>query len=117
MCAWHIVQDGVRAGDSDSSDDEIRWAVRRLNGQAMTTVRIEPDGRRTAFTFDLGGELITEADDEPDQEPSEQWLLFTPGDMVATVRADGRFAYHPGDTKPEDAVWLPITPSYDPDSA
>jgi hypothetical protein len=108
-CDWVICQDGARLATSHSADGRVTAALRTLDGQALREVQVAPDGRRSLFTFDLGGVLETLAYATPVAvPPDEQWLLFDPAGWVLAVRGDGRYTYHPGATPPTEAIWLSL---------
>jgi hypothetical protein len=103
-CSWSIRQQGRTIATSASSERKIRSANSYLHGQALTKVSVDVVRGRSVFDFDLGGSLVTRRYDQD----AEQWMLFEPTGQVLTIRADGRYAYRPGDTPPEQTRWLPL---------
>jgi hypothetical protein len=107
-CDWTVVQDDKVIADSDGSDTDIERAARALNGQALVAVDVDPSGRASRFTFDLGGVLETRAWANGADGPYEQWMLAEPSGYWLSIRDDSRYSFHPGDTPPEQAEWLPL---------
>jgi hypothetical protein len=108
-CDWLVSVGGKRIGGS--SLRQIGWAVHILNGQAL--IRVDADLRRSRwlFDFDLGARLETRPWDRSSphyDETHEQWMLFEPSGYVLSVRADGCYSHHPGDTLPDEEVWIPL---------
>ena len=123
LAEWLACQDDRPLATSRSPYGRINQTIGELQGQALTDVMVTPNGRRTAFRFDQGGALIARAKDysradaelaaDPwwrvwSEEPHNMWLLSNPDGLYATVRDDGRYSIHSGDTAPEQAVWLPL---------
>jgi len=98
---WQILQDGMLLAHQRSHADE---AIRFLDGQILTGVTLDPERGSSVFTFDLGGTLTTTRI-EPDDE---LWTLYDDHtDYTLTYRGDGKYVYNPGDTPPNEQVWLP----------
>ena len=81
-----------------------------LNGQALTSVAVDPADGSSTFAFDLGCVLATHPapDGAADDEPIEQWMLYQPSGQVLTVRGDGRYRAQAGDTPADGTLWAPI---------
>ncbi len=110
-CGWNIAQDGERLAHYEAEDETIREAAAQLDGQCLERLWLEPGTVITHFEFDLGAVLTTyPLDDDPDME---QWILYEPSGDVLTVRADNRFCHRPGDTPPDEEIWLPLLSMYE----
>jgi hypothetical protein len=104
-CQWQVCTGKRRIGHSaleTSSRRPIQCAARELDGQQLVHVELEPGRGSSRFSFDLGSWLET----TPYDAQSEQWLLYEPSGMVLTYRADGCYCYQPGDTPPDQKLWL-----------
>lgn len=109
-CAWSLTLDGAELAHCEADDTTIGRALRVLNGQALTSVEVEPADGGTTFAFDLGCALATRPlpDETPNGEPVEQWMLYQPSGAVLTVRGDGQYRLQPGNTPGDDGRWAPI---------
>ncbi|HLB47568.1 MAG TPA: hypothetical protein VJL59_11235 [Anaerolineales bacterium] len=87
-----------------SKDRRIDQALAELDGQALTSVRVDPSNSRSLFEFDVGGLLQT----WPYNRDGEQRLLYEPSGYVLVVRADGTYSHYPGDIPPDQEQWLPL---------
>jgi hypothetical protein len=104
FCArWTLSIRGLRPVRSTGSERRIRQALRLLDGQRLVDVRIDPRNSRTRFTFDLGGVLDVRKLDE--SEDSDIWKLYMPRRRVLSVRGDGTFSMHAGNTQ---GTYLPL---------
>lgn len=112
-CLWSLRLNGVELAQSESEDHTIGRALGILNGQALTSVEVDPRSASTTFAFDLGCVLATRPSPATtrDEEPAEQWMLFQPNGQVLTIRGDGRFSQHAGNAPPDDERWMPIPAS------
>jgi len=104
-CGWDITQDGKHLANSESDIDTIRRATAWLDGQCLEKIWLEPGTVITHFEFDLGGVLKTYPYDE---ELNEQWYLYEPTGGVLGLRSDGLYSHGPGDTPPDEELWLPL---------
>lgn len=105
-CQWSLSHFDVQIAHGESSDHTINQALRLLNGQALTDVRIESVAR-TTFQFDLGCELSTwpASLDAYDGEPVDQWSFYKPDGTVVTLRGDDMVSDLPTDQEPTDRDW------------
>ncbi len=104
LCDWTIIAHSKTIATESSKTRDIHRATNRLNGQKLVRVEIQADSS-TIFSFELGDQLITRPNQEAYGLESEQWLFFEPSGLVFTLRADGKYAYHHGSTKPENEIW------------
>lgn len=105
FCNWRIRINGEIVGArTDRSNRRKQRAVDELDGQILTSVRVNPHTAATIFAFDLGGQLET----LPYDAESEQWILFMPRGMTMTVRSDGMYSYDDAHTPPADTLWRSI---------
>ncbi|MGV8849385.1 MAG: hypothetical protein ACOH16_07550 [Propionibacteriaceae bacterium] len=111
-CRWSLALGASRLAHHESDDVKMRRALHVLNGQAISSVAVDPVDASTTFTFDLGCVLATapETSDVYGPEPVEQWMLYQPSGEVLTVRSDGMYGLEPGTTEPDDMRWLPLPP-------
>jgi hypothetical protein len=109
-CLWRLETDGVEIAHCELDDVTIARALGILNGQALTSVEVDPRTGGSKFTFDLGGVLFTHPAPAGsyDDEPVEQWMLYQPSGTVLTVRGDGCYAVEPADVSDESATWRPL---------
>ncbi len=110
-CHWEIYHDTRPVARDESSRSKIERVLRRLDGQKIIRIQINPYSADTIFDFEYGERLITRSYEQSEQSPYEQWYLFEPTGKVLAVRDDGRFGYHPSDTLPEKATWYELKPS------
>lgn len=108
-CLWSLTLKGVELSHSESGDKTMARALHLLNGQALTDVTVSPDAS-TDFTFERGFELRTwpAPPRTYSHEPAEQWMLYEPSGDVLVLRADARYAHHPGTSQEEAQAWLPL---------
>ena len=106
-CAWQVFTGPKRVGHSNlrgSSKLPIQRAARELDGQKLVQVTVAPHGATTVFEFDLGSRLEA----KPDNETSDQWLLYEPSGYVFSLRGDGCYSHNPGDTLPDVKLYRPL---------
>ena len=107
-CLWRLEINGIEIARGESDDVTIVRALGALNGQALTSVVVDPRTGATQFAFDLGGLLFTRpapAGSDDDDEPVEQWMLYQPSGTVLTVRGDGSYATEPPDAPEASVTW------------
>jgi len=107
-CSWLIFQDDEPIGHSEDSNEEQDRAVVRLQGQALIEAVITPDGRRTRFTFDLGGVIHTRAWTDQADHPRVQWTLADSTGYWLSIREDGKYNYVRDDAPRDTWEWLPL---------
>jgi hypothetical protein len=103
-CHWQLLLNGAAAADVEASDEIIMAALRELDGQKLTGVRLAQTERAMTFHFDLGATLATSpyADDH-----DEQWSLYMPEKKVLSYRADGWYSLVRPDLEPTEEIWQP----------
>lgn len=106
-CHWFVMRDGLRIGDS-YTDSGIDRAAAELRGQKLISVTVNHLPGRSILTFDLGARLFTRPYSAIRWRVPEQWMLYEPSGRVLSFRADGKYSHHPGNTRPEDEVWLTL---------
>jgi hypothetical protein len=109
-CEWSVLLEGAPLAHCESSDTTIARALGVLNGQALSSVKVDPATAATTFTFDLGCVLATHAapaGSYDDDGPEEQWILAQPNGMYLAVRADGAYSQQKGDSQ-DDPQWHPL---------
>jgi hypothetical protein len=106
-CNWLITLGGKEAAESESPDEVIAFATRRLDGQKLLSVARGTTPGSWVFAFDLGGELKTRP--SGDDPAVEQWMLYerTSGNVLS-VRADDHCSYGAGNRTVGDHEWNPI---------
>jgi hypothetical protein len=101
-CHWRVNVSSENLADDECAQEQIEVAMRLIDGQKLTEVRLDVAERATTFNFDLGATLTTwpyEANED------EQWSLYLPDGRVLTYRADGFHSLDAGDVKPEEQIW------------
>ena len=108
-CNWRIGLDDRVLAANESSDDAIVQATRALNGQIITSIRVDPNTAVSSFRFDLGGMLETwpySLDQWADCPTTvAQWHLYSEVGAFS-IRADGRFSS--GSLQRRADHWLPL---------
>jgi hypothetical protein len=95
---------GKVVATSSSSKRLLERAPLALDGQKLMKVRVNPNNGRTVFEFDLGGR-VEAVPYEGDDKDWDLWYLFEWSGRVLTVRADGKYNYQDGDTRPALQKW------------
>ena len=101
-CHWRVVASGEPVADDISAMETIEAAIREVDGQKLSELRLDAGSRTTAFALDLGATLTTwpyEADVD------DQWSLYLPDGQVLTYRSDGHYSLGPGNIEPGQEVW------------
>ncbi len=101
-CGWRITLGGDELAHSESDDEKIAAACRKLDGQALQEVALGLKEGGTQFRFDLRGVLTTEPYDD---DLNEQWMLYCPDGNVYTYRSDGAASFGPGTRRPHEREW------------
>lgn len=87
---WSLLHGGRKLADSDSRQEAIEVAVRRLEFFELRKVKFDPQSSITEFTFGHFRLIVSPADYLPDpDERDEYWLLFMPNNEVLTVGPGG----------------------------
>ena len=105
---WRIYSKFALLADSESLDKEISLACKRLDGQALTSVTLDPKKGTSSFIFDLDGRLET----YPylgESKLQEQWMLYYPDGLVYTYRSDGYTKLERSDQVSEESEWVKAT--------
>jgi hypothetical protein len=96
---WSLLHDDRKLADSDSRQETIEVAVRRLEFFELRKVRFDSQRSVTEFAFGQFRLIVSPADYLPDpDEQDEYWLLFMPNNEVLTVGPGGI------DVRPSDVV-------------
>ncbi len=104
-CGWDLTCNGEELAQWGSDDEDIDWALDKLEGQALMDVAVDAATGSTRFFFDLGAVLRVYA---YDSDLLELWFLFDPTGYVLTVRSDGNYCYAPGSTRPSEKDYRPL---------
>ncbi len=107
LADWRILSRGEELANQECTRRVIKTATLELDGQALTHVSVD-EQLLSVFEFDLGGRLEVMPNLKEYAADSELWLLYEPSGKVFTLRADGLYHEMPGDTNPEDYIWLPL---------
>jgi len=110
--AWHYFMHGRKVGDWFTKG-RMRRALRSIDGQALSKVHVAPTDGRSVLEFDLGGRLEIEHiryRNDAAGEFNELWHLYQPDGRVFSMRGDGRYAHAPGDSNPDEAIWMQLPP-------
>jgi hypothetical protein len=87
---WSLFHGDRKLVDSDSSQEAVEVAVRRLEFFELTKVKFDRQNSATEFTFGDFSLIVSPADYLPDpDERDEYWLLFMPDSEVLTVGPGG----------------------------
>lgn len=104
-CHWRLATGGHELAHDECDHATIGAALRKLDGEKITGLALDPEARATTFGFDLGSTLtIAPVSHEPDGF-EEQWSLYCPNGNVLSYRTDGCFAYGPETAEPAAIVW------------
>jgi hypothetical protein len=107
---WSLLLDGALLAHSESSQTTITRALGVLNGQAMSSIDVDPATAATTFAFDLG--CVLQSSPAPAgsyaDEPVEQWTLAQPNGMYLSMRSDRQYNQVVGSTQPDDSEWSPL---------
>jgi len=108
-CAyWSLAVERAELAHCESDRTTIARALHILEGQALSGVDVEPDGR-TTFAFDLGCVLATgPAPAGWYDRKVPLWHLYQPEGQVLTVRSDGCYVAGAGDTPRDEEIWSPL---------
>ncbi|MGH1490669.1 MAG: hypothetical protein ACRBK7_14980 [Acidimicrobiales bacterium] len=93
VCDWVLTVDGRELARSDSDDLTIHISLDVLNGQALSSVSVEPDSGSCVFRFDLGCVLSTMPSPVEDygHDTVDQWIFFQPSGETLSFRSDRSF--------------------------
>ena len=106
FCAyWRLSISPTQRVTGASALAEKRAALRRLDGQKLKSVKIDPDSGRTVFTFDLGAVLEVR---RMARDDADIWTLYMPTGYVLSVQNDNMYAYAKGSTRPEELKRWPL---------
>ena len=105
-CHWRYADGDIDQSTDESTDMAIIAATRSMDGQRLTSVKIDPASGRSIFRFDQGATLDTWPYNAADND--EQWMLYTPSDHVLTFRADEHYSWTAADQSPDEEHWLPL---------
>lgn len=104
-CSTWRVFDQVRGLIGDSSSRlSIDMAAKYLDGQALQRAQLVRRPFKTVLEFDLGASLEI----VPYSRQDELWMLYEPEGSVLTVRADRKYSYELGSSKPRETRWTDI---------
>ena len=114
-CFWSVRLSGVQLAHCESDDITIARTMSLVNGQALTSVQVDPTHGRSSFNFDLGCVLDTwpAPDGTYEDEPVVQWMLFLPSGEVLSYRGDGMCSRKSGDTPMGVGPWELVENSVD----
>jgi hypothetical protein len=113
-CNWRIRIGNRILAHSESSRKKIETGTREVDGQALTSVTVDPQNRTSCFLFDEGGSIeiwpYSEDDIESPKEPSSQWSLITQTSPSLShwfnYSDEGKFSLNDGNRKSVEDVWL-----------
>lgn len=103
MCGWTIEGPAEPGANSESSREEIRATLERLEGTPLTDVEVERHDAGTSFLFDEVC-LHTYTTYPGDQE---LWLLYRPDGLVLSVYGSGHYSLGPANST-EGHILLPL---------
>jgi len=101
-CNWDIAIRGGKIASSESPQDVIEEGVESLDGQSLSSVKVDPKAGSSVFLFDLGGELRT----WPSLPRDDQWTLYAKDGRVFVYRGDGTCFSGSSRTAPSESDWV-----------
>src|SRR5260370_42664315 len=90
---WRLSLNGELLATGAYADRRITRAIAQLDGQALTSVTINPTTGASRFKFDLG--CVLECRRYERDSDAELWMLYEPNGNVLSVRANGTFTHGP----------------------
>lgn len=108
-CNWYLYQDGQLLVDSSTKRQDIKTRAQILRGAVLEKIELNSADGESEISFSRGLVLQTGPYSNAAEKQDEQWLLFTPDNMVFIYRYDGQYSFSPGNTLPVNENWLPLS--------
>jgi hypothetical protein len=91
---WRLSSKGHLLATGSSSSRKITRALVQLQGQKLTSVKVDGKTGATEFAFDLGCLLECRRFEKASED--QLWILYQPNGYVLAVYGNGTYSFGPG---------------------
>ena len=92
MCSWRLEKNHEILANSDDKRENIEGSLKYLENKKLLKTEVLSDHCDMRLEFEDGIVLFLLSDNSEDD--NEQWMLFTPDDMVLVAGPNQKISYH-----------------------